>query len=238
MLPSEDNLPYLDDLSQSTGGQSFLVRKSPHAMDTYVTIVQALMTILQLDVSSDGNNFVLHKNEHFSSHQNLSTRGSFRLDPWLGSDTQFGIYVPDTEDHLIKSVQFQDNRGQVYGPYTKMSTSYDLINYKSPNIAGDLPSFLNGVNAGVPEEWKYQIEWFEHRGDPVKSVITVTSRNNYPGERNNVDHDHDADDMVSDTVIVSCWVSHRQWPNSQYQYLQLFARVSGTILEYFFMFIH
>ena len=88
---------------------------------------------------------------------------------------------------------FQDDFGQLFGPYTKMSTSYDLINYKTPNIAGTkIPSFLTVAEQTSPDPdgrksgqrsqaWKYQIEWFEHGGDPVKSVIIVTSRNNYGG---------------------------------------------------------
>ena len=44
---------------------------------------------------------------------------------------------------VLRSVQFVDAEGRVFGPYTKMSTSYDLINYKTPNIAaGPRPPFL------------------------------------------------------------------------------------------------
>ena len=126
----------------------------------------------------------------------------------------FGVYVPDTEDHLIKSVKFEDGHGRVFGPYTKMSTSFDLINYKTPNIAGPLPSFLTNTEARIQSGgWKYQIEWFEHAGDPVKSVIVVSSG-------------------VSDVagVTVTCWMSRKQWSQvSQFQYITLFARVSTQV---------
>ena len=183
---------FLDSLSAGSGGGSWLVRGSPHPMDTFTSILEALMTILQGD-----NSFLVHRAEHFTTASNLSTAGSFRLEP-AGRDTSFGIYVPDTEDHLVRAVQFQDELGQVYGPYSKMSTSYDLINYKTPNIAlGRLPAFFaeeQTMGAGIrtrdrnPSQrtpssrvWRYRIDWFEHRGDPVKSVIMVTSRNNKLG---------------------------------------------------------
>ena len=205
--------PFYDTLSQTSGGHSFLVQASPHPMDTFVSILEYLMVILQTDNARE-NTFVVHKNEHFTTARNLTTRGSFRLDAWLGQNTQFGVYVPDTEDHLIKSVKFEDGHGRVFGPYTKMSTSFDLINYKTPNIAGPLPSFLTNTEARIQSGgWKYQIEWFEHTGDPVKSVIVVSSG-------------------VSDVagVTVTCWMSRKQWSQvSQFQYITLFARVSTQV---------
>ena len=63
-----------------------------------------------------------------------SSKGSFTIDATLGRETSFGIYVDDEEDHLIKSVLFKDVKGTSYGPYTSMSSLYDIINLKTVNF--------------------------------------------------------------------------------------------------------
>ena len=81
-------------------------------------------------------------------HENLvkmsgkATTGTFRVDPHLGHNTKFGIYVEDEEDHLIKSVTFEDSRGNAFGPFTSMSSLYDIINLKVVNYpVGAAPPF-------------------------------------------------------------------------------------------------
>ena len=71
-----------------------------------------------------------------------STSASFTIDTTLGRSTSFGIYVEDEEDHLIKSVTFTDSKGFLYGPYTSMSSLYDIINLKTINFpVGEQPPF-------------------------------------------------------------------------------------------------
>ena len=71
-----------------------------------------------------------------------STSASFTIDTTLGRSTSFGIYVEDEEDHLIKSVTFTDSKGFLYGPYTSMSSLYDIINLKTINFPiGEEPPF-------------------------------------------------------------------------------------------------
>ena len=71
-----------------------------------------------------------------------SSRGHFAIDATLGRETSFGIYVDDEEDHLIKSVRFKDTKGTKYGPYTSMSSLYDIINLKTVNFpVGEAPPF-------------------------------------------------------------------------------------------------
>ena len=68
--------------------------------------------------------------------------GKFLIDSTLGRDTVYGIYVEDEEDHLIKSIQFTDSHGKNYGPFLRMSSDYDLINFKTINFpAGQAPPF-------------------------------------------------------------------------------------------------
>ena len=243
---------FLDNLATASGGQSFLVRSSPHPMDTFTTILESLMTILQSHEDS-ANNYLVYKNEYFTNNQNLRTLGSFRLDPWLTRDTSFGIYVPNTEDHLIRSVQFLDEHGQIFGPYSKMSTSFDLINYKTPNIATGLrPSFFTnteklevmaGIRTGIwnpslrttsdtpsSKVWRYRIDWFEHQGDPIKSVIMVTSRSNKYDRRPTNSSEGDSRRSRRLEVSLTSWMSSRQWPGDEFRYLTLFARLTlGTV---------
>ena len=202
LLPTEQHLRVYDEIAGSSGGLSFLIRKSPHPMDTYVSILESLLTIIQRDnsISSSDKPFIVHKKSEFTSSSNLTTQGVITLQPWLGRHTSFGVFVPDPEEHLIKSVRFEDERGRVWGPYTKMSTSFDLINYKTPNMAGD-------ELAG--HTWKYLMEWFATGGDPVQSVIVVSSKNN----------------LDQEPVTLSCWVSTRQW-TPRFRHLQLFTKVS------------
>ena len=202
LLPTDQHLSLYDELPQLTGGLPFLIRKSPYPMDTYVSILESLMTIIQRDnsISSHDKAFIVHKKSHFTTSDNLTTEGVINLQPWRGRHTTFAIVVPDPEDHLIKSVRFEDENGRVFGPYTKMSTSFDLINFKTPNMAGE---------ELVGHSWKYRVEWFATGGDPVKSVIVVTSENN----------------LDQDPVTLSCWVSTRQW-TPHFKHLQLFTKVS------------
>ena len=73
-----------------------------------------------------------------------SSKGRFTIDATLGRETNFGIYVDDEEDHLIKSVRFKDAKGTKYGPYTSMSSLYDIINLKTVNFpVGKAPPFDN-----------------------------------------------------------------------------------------------
>ena len=70
------------------------------------------------------------------------TVGAFDIDATLGRQTEFGIYVEDDEDHQIKSVEFSDVDGNIYGPFSKMSSSFDVVNFKTINFnVGEEPPF-------------------------------------------------------------------------------------------------
>ena len=88
----------------------------------------------------------------------------------------FGVFVPNPEEHLIKAVTIYDLHGNVYGPYSKMSTSYDLINLKTPIFAGQLP-FKYIADASDEKEWKYHIDWFPFKGDPLKNIAVIATEN-------------------------------------------------------------
>ena len=68
--------------------------------------------------------------------------GSFVVDSSVGRDTEFGLYVEDDDNHQIDSVTFTDSDSKEYGPYTKMSSSYDVVNFKTINFnVGEEPPF-------------------------------------------------------------------------------------------------
>jgi hypothetical protein len=68
--------------------------------------------------------------------------GSFIIDDDLGEDTVFAVLVKDVERHGIKSVQFEAEEGEIFGPYFKMSSVYNLVNMKTVNWnRGEDPPF-------------------------------------------------------------------------------------------------
>ena len=72
----------------------------------------------------------------------MTSNGNFLIDSTLGRDTEFGIYVEDVEEHLIKSISFVDGLGKSYGPFVRTSSSFDLVNFKTINFpSGQAPPF-------------------------------------------------------------------------------------------------
>ena len=82
----------------------------------------------------------VHKKDYYNREHNIS-EGSFVIDETLGRDTVLGVYVEDEEDHLIKSIKLTDSAGNKYGPFTKMSSAFDLVNLKTINYVGRAPPF-------------------------------------------------------------------------------------------------
>ena len=166
LLPSNSSgtpLAFYDMVAGGSGGRSLLVRPSPSPMASYVGVVAALTKVV------DGHTIV-HSSP--ATRDAGVSRGEFSIDRSLGMDTQFGIYVADPEDHMIRSVSFEDEEGAQYGPYTKMSSSYDLINLKTPNIGeGPRPFFSGGG-----KKWTYSVEWWGGRGaEQEEGMVVVTS---------------------------------------------------------------
>ena len=161
-IPSLAEIAEFDDVATMTGGENFLVGWSHHHMDLYYEIVRSLHTALEGDKVAR----TIHTHHHLGPER--ATQGTFYSD---GGSVVFRVFVPDTEDHMIKSVTFQNSEtGKKFGPYTKMSASYDLINFKTPNIVGQLP----WEDQGDRKHWNYTVEWFEGK-ETTKSIIDVSS---------------------------------------------------------------
>ena len=155
-----------DDVASQTGGDTFLVSQTQHEMDMYYDILSSLHRTLGGDDKISSSSI---QTQHHYGHQKMS-QGTFYTS---NEDVMFRVYVPDTEDHMIKSVTFQSlDTGRVFGPYSKMSASYDLINFKTPNIVGDQP-WSHGDRDGK-KHWNYTVEWF-HGSKDTKSIIDITS---------------------------------------------------------------
>jgi calcium-activated chloride channel regulator 4 len=139
---------FYDQMAAVSGGRSFQLTDSGHAMDLLYDLNAAFSRILAEDsLQPTESPELVHRAELYSSSSSgdasagAVSHGSFVIDSSLGRDTLFGLYVKDEEDHLIKSVQFTDSRGNVYGPFTKMSSTFDLVNLKTINFVGQAPPF-------------------------------------------------------------------------------------------------
>ena len=148
LLPEKASyLPFYDTVSTLMNGKTYIVKNNNHIIDFYVRLNEAFADILRSDARypTEIPEFV-HKQE-FVGERKMSTVGNFLIDSTLGRDTQFGIYVEDEEEHLIKSITFKDSKGKRYGPFTRMSSSFDLVNFKTINFpAGQAPPF-NAVSS-------------------------------------------------------------------------------------------
>merc|ERR1719273_1429824 len=148
------------------GGKAHVVHHDNSLMDFFVDLNAAFADVLHSDALYPTEIPELVHKEAFSlpdrsqGMQTLSSTGNFLIDSALGRDTQFGIYVEDEEEHLIKSIRFTDSQGKTYGPFHRMSSDFDLINFKTINFpAGQSPPFSAPNQIGMT--WQYTIEWHD-----------------------------------------------------------------------------
>ena len=163
-------LPIFDELALLSGGKTFVVEQKS-VIRRYREVSNAFS-----DVVSDANKrVVLHERIVDISSSNNYSEGEFIIDASLGKDTQFGIYVEDEEDHLIKSVQFTDSAGTTFGPYSRVATTFDNVNMKTVNYGlTDTSPFKDGVHLG---KWSYRVEWYAMPGYQAKeAAIVISSR--------------------------------------------------------------
>ena len=134
-------LPYYDQISQAMNGQAHVVHHDGNIMDFYVNLNEAFADVLHSEALYPTEIPELVHKEAFVGETGVSS-GNFLIDSTLGRDTLFGIYVEDEEDHLIKSIRFTDSKGKTYGPFHRMSSDFDLVNFKTINFpAGQSPPF-------------------------------------------------------------------------------------------------
>lgn len=138
ILTNPGYLSFYDSLASSS---HLVTTFDKNIMDFYVDLNEAFANILTSDAKYPTEIPHLVHKEAFVGVTGVST-GNFLIDSTLGRDTQFGIYVQDEEDHLIKAIRFTDSKGKTYGPFHRMSSDFDLINFKTINFpAGQSPPF-------------------------------------------------------------------------------------------------
>ena len=140
--PQARPLDFYEDIAQRSGGISLQLDRTGPSMNLLSDLIAAFRRVVSVDSPlPSGLPVTVHRKTYTRSGAR-STKGSFMLDSTLGRDTIFGVFVEDDEDHQIKSIKFTDSDGAIYGPYTKMSSTYDLINFKTINFkVGEKPPF-------------------------------------------------------------------------------------------------
>ena len=132
-------LSFYDTLSSISGGSSFVYqhndKNKPVGAGIYHRMIEAFYGFRLLDADFASNVPVTaHAQVVTREAANLKSSGAFSIDSTLGQNSMFGIIVDDPVDHNIKSVTFTDNSGKVYGPYSSMSSEYNVINLKTINF--------------------------------------------------------------------------------------------------------
>ena len=144
VLPETDShLQFYDHVSNMMGGSAHMVKNNNNIVDFYVRINEAFAAIQLSDARYPTEiPELVHRSEFVMDSGAVASSGSFLIDSTLGRDTEFGIYVEDVEEHLIKSISFVDALGKSYGPFARTSSSYDLVNFKTINFpSGQAPPF-------------------------------------------------------------------------------------------------
>lgn len=131
-LPGEAPLSYYHSIATTSGGRSLALDMGDAKMETLSGMMDSLVEIVSVDTPSALPVTIHH--QAVTRHQAHTSQGQFLLDTMVGSDTVFGIFVEDDENHQIKSVTFTAEDGSVFGPYTKMSSVLDGINLKTINF--------------------------------------------------------------------------------------------------------
>ena len=149
VLPETDgHLPFYDTISNMMGGSAHVVKNNNNIVDFYVRINEAFAAIQLSDARYPTEiGELVHRSEFVMDSSSAISTGNFLIDSTLGRDTEFGIYVEDVEEHLIKSISFVDALGKSYGPFARTSSSFDLVNFKTINFpSGQAPPF-NAVSS-------------------------------------------------------------------------------------------
>ena len=107
----------------------------------------------------------------------LVTRGEFSIDTTLGRESRFGILVDDTNDYFINSVRFLDKKnGVTYGPYSSLSSDFNLINLKTINFPHDGRALPLDDPAHLGTTWQYEVEWYPGGDESQTNVVMVESK--------------------------------------------------------------
>ena len=121
-------------------GKNVQVEITSNQMVFFKDLIVAMIKLVKENAEDTFPEIIKVKSEKENNDQ--KTRGRFIIDNYLGQDTVFAVLVEDEENHGIKSIQFESEDGQSFGPYFKMSSLYNLVNMKTINFKmGEAPPF-------------------------------------------------------------------------------------------------
>jgi hypothetical protein len=135
-------LSFFDTVAAASGGRSFVYRaksKADVGAHLYSNLIEAFQEIRSVDTdyAADIPVRVHTRVAKRGDGEALKTKGEFSIDTTLGRDSRFGILVNDADDYFIKSVSFYDKKGELYGPYSSLSSDFNVINLKTINFPRD-----------------------------------------------------------------------------------------------------
>jgi hypothetical protein len=134
-------LSFYAEIAARSGGRSLTLTDTGAGLALLSDLILSLREVVSVDSAVL---VTVHSHESVRPEGTVTTEGQFLIDSTLGRETRFGVFVDDDEDHRIKAIRFLDaETGKAFGPYTKMSSDYDIINYKTINFGGpgDQPPF-------------------------------------------------------------------------------------------------
>ena len=136
LLPTAGQAPlsYYNTIATNSGGRSRSLDLSASKMETLSGLIDSLVEIIGVDTPVPSDLPITVHHQDVAKSNSWSSEGQFIIDKTLGRNTIFGVFVEDDENHHIKSIQFTDEEGSVFGPYTKMSSMLDVINLKTINF--------------------------------------------------------------------------------------------------------
>jgi len=132
-------VPFYQNIAEISDGRFQTISENKVGIYALSDLILSLRRIVSVDGQVPENVLVDKLSKPGGT---VLTQGEFLLDSTLGRETRFGVFVEDDEDHKIKSIKLTDDTGRIYGPYTKMSSDYDIINFKTINFkVGDQHPF-------------------------------------------------------------------------------------------------
>ena len=133
-------LSFYDHVAKVSGGKSYVFPTRPAALvgtGLYSRLTEAFQEIRRLDTDVPEDIPIRVHEKSARREEPYLTKGEFSIDTTLGRDSRFGILVNDADDYFIKSIQFADKRGEIYGPYSSLSSDFNVINLKTINFPHD-----------------------------------------------------------------------------------------------------
>ena len=159
IVPEDDagvgeHLPFYDAVADSL---SVLRSGNPGALDLYTSAMDGFSSALAPSMYLTETPLLIHRRS-FKPAVSSSSSGTFEIDASLGRDTLFGLFVEDEDEHDIRAITFKNSKGEEFGPFSRMSSKFDVINFKTINFPnGQAPPF-NAVSKHLSGSISAQFE--------------------------------------------------------------------------------